>query len=321
MKHTVLFTGGLDSTYRLCQLARDKEAVVQPVYILFPDDGKSPHIRPELQREIEAQDKVLEFITTHPETKAMILPIRRIHRDAIPQDIRVMELESYLAEYQLGWQYLYFAILAKYYPKLELCQEGYPDVTLTDKLEFQMEGQYRVLSPNVCDERLATLFKGLSWPIFGTTRKQMVQDIKAWGYSGIFDRIWWCYHNINGKPCGICDNCRAKIVAGLKELFTKEAIHRYLVYMFVRAHYNFYYWQAAFWDYFFRDKFLAEEKYNKRTTEFYKSLDSVLKLDDRRLKKIIIKGSLEYGYTPSRKQRILAYKKDLTREHLLDYLK
>ena len=35
--HMVLFTGGLDSTYRICQLAIDKDAIIQPVYILFPN--------------------------------------------------------------------------------------------------------------------------------------------------------------------------------------------------------------------------------------------------------------------------------------------
>ena len=36
--YSVLFTGGLDSSYRLCQLAQDEKAIIQPIYILFPDD-------------------------------------------------------------------------------------------------------------------------------------------------------------------------------------------------------------------------------------------------------------------------------------------
>ena len=76
--HKVLFSGGIDSTYHLCQLALDEDAQVQPIYIVFPHDGH-PHSRPEIENEIKSQDEILSYITAQPQTKATFLPPLRIN--------------------------------------------------------------------------------------------------------------------------------------------------------------------------------------------------------------------------------------------------
>lgn len=227
--HSVLFTGGLDSAYRLCQLAQDEKAVVQPVYIMFPDDGH-PHKRPELKREIEAQDRILGYIRSNPGTKAKFLPMKRIHRDEVPKDERVMGLETELSGYRFGWQYLYIAMLARWMPGLELCHETLPEEMLCGEVGFVGEGFRRKIDVSSTKDIFVVLFGNLVWPILGVSRQQMLSDLKRWKYDKVLGHVWFCYWSIDGNPCGICDNCVVKIQEGLEFLFPAEAVKRYYVF-------------------------------------------------------------------------------------------
>lgn len=247
--YSVLFTGGLDSTYRLCQLARDEKAVVQPVYIVFSDNGKSPHIRPELQKEIEAQDKILNYLVSHQNTKAKILSIKRIQRDEIPSGQKVSLVfnapfpdwdlryawETQLSRGGLGWQYYYIALYSHWVPDVELCQEVFPVAFNRFNIKFYLDNFNR---KKIClDDSLGKsydffnfLFKDFSFPIIGVTREKMLSDLKIWGFYDVLKYIWFCYQSIDGKACGVCDNCFAKINQGLTFLFPKDAIKRYYIY-------------------------------------------------------------------------------------------
>ena len=229
--YSVLFTGGIDSTYRICQLAIDEKAVIQPTYIIFHDDGTGCYARPECNREMEAQSNILKYIYRHPNTKAKLLPLRRIYRDGIPEDKRILNLESSLVQYNFGWQYLYIALLAKWEPGIELCHETLPKEFLEGKVKFKEIDGRKWTDIEGMDETLALIFKDVTWPILGTTRQQMLSDIEKWGYSEVWKYIWFCYESVDNKPCGICDNCRVKISEGLDFLFDESALRRYYVYM------------------------------------------------------------------------------------------
>ena len=297
--HSVLFTGGLDSTYRLCQLARDEKAVIQPIYIVFPDNGKSPHVRPELQKEIEAQDKILDYLVHHSNTKAKFLPIQRIQRDEILKDLQILELEYEIAEkYRIGWQYLYIAILAKNYSGIELCHENYPSYNLTNVLYFNHENNKYILDIEKTPKLACMIFKDVSWPIFGVHRWQMIENLKSWGFKDVLDKIIFCYHQINGKPCGYCDNCRTKIEQGLLFLFDKEAIHRFLVYNYI----YFFYPRTSlpFFDLYMHKEILTvcyttlcEWRDRKYYFRLFKEVDEQR---DSTLMKEIISPSLKIGY-------------------------
>lgn len=83
MKHVnILWTGGWDSTFRLCQLSRMDGVEVQPVY--FSVQGYSD--RTNWKKEIEAQDTLLPLLWQKEATKAHILdPIRLTDKD-LPKD-------------------------------------------------------------------------------------------------------------------------------------------------------------------------------------------------------------------------------------------
>ena len=78
-RHNLLFTGGFDSTFRLCQLSRMEGVEVQPVYLCF-----SP-ARSNEQNEIHAQDTILSMLRKRKDTKAVFLSPIRIHEYDLPE--------------------------------------------------------------------------------------------------------------------------------------------------------------------------------------------------------------------------------------------
>ena len=242
--YDVFFTGGLDSAYRLCQLAQDENAIVQPIYLLFPNDGKSKHVRPETKHEIEAQDKILDYIYNHPNTKAEILPIKRMNGS----DFRFPDMDKWeklLLKANLGWQYLYCSSFSHQHKGVELCQEifpkGYHDRQI---FKFGKDDYGRtIIMPNEnksvwFQNYVRFLWGDMSYPVYGVTRQQMKVDLKKWHYDGIWKLIWFCYKSIDDKPCGVCDNCVAKISEGLLELFEEKALRRFYISLILNFMFN-----------------------------------------------------------------------------------
>ena len=310
--YKIFFTGGLDSTYRLCQLALDENAVVQPIYILFPKKLESSHVRPEIQKEIESQDRILEYIQKNPNTKAKILPIQRINSS----DLEFPNMEKWerlLAKAKLGWQYLYCSQFSHFNKGVELCQEVFPkgyydrNIFIFDKDEL---GRV-IVKPNENNEKwlqeyASFIWADMSYPIYGITRKQMKEDLKEWGYSEIFKLVWFCYKSIDNKPCGICDNCRKKIGEGLFELFDKNAIRRFyvlyiLTYMFGNEMRMLYYECAYYGDAQFISFLLSKTVNNEiKPSNCHFAVKRILSMKLSKLKQLYE----EYSKETLRKKRL-----------------
>ena len=298
MVYEFFFTGGLDSTYRLCQLAREEGNVVQPVYIVFDDKG-GRYNRPELRRELEAQDKILGYVSANPNTKAEILPIRRISWDKIPYDKQIMDSEEALAGYNFAWQYIFIALYAKWHPGVELCQE-----TLSDSLgiKFREADGRRWIDTTDLDGTLVLAFQNVTWPIMDTPRPVMRERIDGWGYDGVWEHLWFCYKSVNGKPCGVCDNCYRKIMQGMTFLFDKEALHRYRVLKALEKNFSestnqLYVYYVCAED---KDRFLRDCRVDIRTYDYvlkrvnlFRSLE---KMSNKQLLQIEKDGRVQSGY-------------------------
>ena len=240
--HPILFTGGLDSSYRFCQLAQHKNVVIEPIYIINKR-------RPETEREIIAQKNIYEYIVNHHKTKATILPINRIPQEQLPKETNYQNIEKALGKYGLGWQFIDIGLYSMLKNELEICQEEVWE-KFPKETEFFVKNNRTYMDTSLLNIEIQFLFKNLTFPIIGVTRKQMISDLKKWGYYEIIDKIWFCYQNINGKPCGICDNCRKKITDGLSFLFDKEGQKRFLIYRFIYTYHPyvslFYYHEYLF---------------------------------------------------------------------------
>lgn len=107
----LLWTGGLDSTFRLVELSRE-EATIQPIYILDPTRGS-------IHREINAMNRIYEVLKTKNQTKAVLLDIKFIDFNSINQNKKITESWNFFSDsYKLGSQYDYIARFALQYDLL-----------------------------------------------------------------------------------------------------------------------------------------------------------------------------------------------------------
>ena len=239
MKHNVLFTGGWDSTFRLCQLSfRDVE--VQPVYF----DGQRYNDRTNWKKEMQAQDDVLALLRQKEATKAVFHdPIRLTDKDLPKDDAFDRAFEKWSPCDLIPGQLRFLGKVAKLYPDLEYCIEG-PTLKRRRqgfkkgkthafleeqgfKFKFYPDGSTDVDSSKA-DPDLQLLWGGLTFPILGITEQDMVPYIHRWGYEDVFAKTWTCDFG-GDEPCGVCHNCETKWASGLKNFFPPAAVRNHKI--------------------------------------------------------------------------------------------
>jgi 7-cyano-7-deazaguanine synthase len=101
----LLWTGGLDSTFRLCHLSH-YAVTVQPYYI--------KEKRKSMKNEIRAMDKIRVLLSKNYNKDFSILPTIYVDRDTIVADAEIEKSWNVLHEkYVIGSQYEYLARFAK----------------------------------------------------------------------------------------------------------------------------------------------------------------------------------------------------------------
>jgi 7-cyano-7-deazaguanine synthase len=101
----LLWTGGLDSTFRLCHLSH-YAVTVQPYYI--------KEKRKSMKNEIRAMDKIRVLLSKNCNKDFSILPTIYVDRDTIAADAEIAKSWNVLHEkYVIGSQYEYLARFAK----------------------------------------------------------------------------------------------------------------------------------------------------------------------------------------------------------------
>jgi 7-cyano-7-deazaguanine synthase len=101
----LLWTGGLDSTFRLCHLSH-YAVTVQPYYITEK--------RKSMKNEIRAMDKIRTLLSKNCNKEFSILPTIYVDRDTIAADAELTQSWNVLHDkYVIGSQYEYIARFAK----------------------------------------------------------------------------------------------------------------------------------------------------------------------------------------------------------------
>lgn len=241
MKHVnILWTGGWDSTFRLCQLSRMDGVEVQPVY--FSVQGYSD--RTNWKKEIQAQDTLLPLLREKEETKACILnPIRLTEKDLPRSKNFDQAFEKWKLSPLMPGQLHFLGKLPLLFPKLEYCIEGptlkrrqqgfklgKTQVFLEEhgfRFHFRPDG-YADMDTSQADPELKLLWGGFTFPILGITEMAMVPIIRSWGYEDLFKHTWTCDYG-GEEPCGVCHNCETKWASGMLNFFPPSAIRNHKI--------------------------------------------------------------------------------------------
>ena len=222
---SIFWTGGYDSTFRVCQLSR-KNVIISPYYL---SDN-----RPSELMELKAIDSIRDKLINNPNTIATIKPLQYVSKDSRKVDVEVTQAFNKLLKKDfMGSQYEWLGIFALDHPGIELSiHKDDKAIILINKhgaLKLQEDeyGTYYAIDTSKSPQELITLFGNQRFPLVEYTKKRMKQEYISMGLADIINDTWFCHTPIDGKPCGTCNPCRYTIEEGMPERFSEEALRRY----------------------------------------------------------------------------------------------
>lgn len=230
-KIEILWSGGWDSTFMLCLLARTKEAVIQPYYL---------NIKRHIQKdEHRAMREIMKVVRIKKDLKAKILPVKIVKQEYFkPSDEVVVAWKKYRGKpYLIGGQQQFIAEFSKSHKGICWGQERYLETPghmtqlLLDKGNWKFtDDGVGYFTKEDCDPDVFILFGNLTCPIAKYSEPMMWEKIQEWGYEDVFKHICFCYYPIDGKPCGMCVPCKVKMKQKMDFLFDDNAFKRYRIY-------------------------------------------------------------------------------------------
>ena len=220
----IFWTGGFDSTYRICQLSL-MPLVVQPYYISANRISEP--------QERKAMTEIVGYINACKAKKCELLPLIVIHIDDYPEDQHILDAFNRLRKDEvLGTQYEWFARFAKHEGlTLELGMER--NVGGVSKALFAKFGKIRETSLaleggegtlDFCEldgshssEDLMTIYGDFRFglPLFKMSKLETLEAFKALGYEEVVPMTWFCAQPVNGRPCGLCNPCESALRANM----------------------------------------------------------------------------------------------------------
>ena len=239
-KINLLWTGGWDSTFRLCQLSRMHNVKVQPIYIIHPHRKSAIY-------ECKAQEKILKTLQKKKETKAFILPVKYINVENIIIPANISEAFARLRQqYPIGGQYEFLAAYAANCPGLELGEEHYYSRPGNLYTIFNAAGGLKFdknnngyLEDDGQHPDIYTIFGNFRYPIAHLKETEMEAIIKKWHYEDVMQHIWICATPDNkGNSCGVCVPCQIKMRAAMGHLLSAEARNNYKIYDYIKNKYG-----------------------------------------------------------------------------------
>ena len=220
----ILWTGGLDSTYRVVELSRQK-CVIQPHYVV---------VRKNVEYELKAISEITNILIHDIRTIAEIRPVEILQKS---------ELEDY-EDIQLAWDFLHEKkkFNSTQYPMLA-CYARQKKLKLEMGIQFSESGSvveivdesYLTDCPDNDDEMIIdpekgsrewasfTLFQDFLFPksLYHKTKRDEIEELKRLGYDEVLKKVWTCFRPVFGMPCGHCFACQSAMKEGAGELIPK----------------------------------------------------------------------------------------------------
>lgn len=225
----LLWSGGWDSTFMLCKLAREYDRI-QPYYIKFGRPGQA--------EEMDAMDRITKALAAHREIACEVMPVKIVPDDEIHVPGWLASCwEQFRGEpYKVGHQYLWLAAFAMGHKGIAVGQERYYETPghLT-RLMYEL-GHMKWTKEGVgyfdrrdCDKRVFALYGNAVYPVSLFSEPMMKEKAEEWGLMDVMRESRFCYHPINGVPCGICVPCRTKIRQHMDFLLSDDSRKRFYI--------------------------------------------------------------------------------------------
>ncbi len=232
----ILWTGGFDSTYRICQLSL-LEVEIQPFYIRLKRESEA--------NELKAMADIAGLIRKNKAIKCKLLPLTIINQDEIlPDEDITNSMKELSKEGRLGTQY---DCLTRYARQNDLMLEMGIELNPPARIRRLFEGklkketvslqgggvvEYLELDRSKCSKDLVNIFGNFRFglPLYWMTKLQAVESYREMGYKKVIPLTWFCAHPLNGKPCGLCTPCEEAMLAHMNFRFSARSKILYKVF-------------------------------------------------------------------------------------------
>lgn len=213
------WTGGYDSTFRLCFLVIIQQTPVQPIYLSSVIDNQ-PSLsvrRHNHSQELQAMQHILEVLRQrYPSLAHLILPLQIVSKE-IPYTPDVKKHMVTLSEQGLLRRPVcQYGALAQYALNLqkpiEICVEKDPIHSAMYKtVSHQVDTNGRL--PLLPRSNPLSIFQMLCFSTIQYTKQDMLRIAKQHQFDDILSLSWSCwYPSKDGKPCGRCIMCSDRII-------------------------------------------------------------------------------------------------------------
>ena len=210
----LFFTGGYDSTYRLCELLIKEEKQVQPIYIMDPyldNYTNNKTRRRNYSNEKKSQEKIIAKIKNiFPECAKLLKDTIIVSKIPYDKEIEIAMKDLKKRKYIRRSKCQYGA-MAQYCKNnkvnVEVCAEknGHFERKLRDKTNDN-----NVFNVQRYPELV--IFKNFELPLFNKTKEDMLNDARAYNFDELLRNTWSCWYPKKNKPCGKCIMCKERIV-------------------------------------------------------------------------------------------------------------
>lgn len=232
----LLWTGGLDSTYRLVELSR--EDIDLNLYYVINKNRRS------LEEEKQTMEDILALLREKPASRANISPVNFIDKDdyePIP-DYLSKSFKVLVGQFTIGSQNewlanidLHFQGLERSYERVEKPSSNFLDNILNADLDLHDQGvfAYYTLSDKN-SQALRDIFGGARFPksVAHKTKRELYKIMLDLGYGDIANRTWFCSFPYKGEPCGYCGPCRNVVKEEMAFRMPKSAMKRHRMKLF-----------------------------------------------------------------------------------------
>ena len=237
----ILWTGGMDSTFRLAQLLFIYKKNVQPYYIIDEE-------RFSTQYELRAMEAIKKrCIQKDPENEKRILPTIFHDLKNIPADKEISDSYQRLVKIEsIGIQYQWLARFCKFMQITDMELSLETAIFDKDNRTRKLLGEHlkEIESDTGKTFRLSESAKGLdkfaiygyfTFPAYDFTKADKYEYSVKYKFDDVIRLTWFCHMPTKwGKPCGKCHPCRAAYREGLKWRLPFSAKIRYHTWPFLR---------------------------------------------------------------------------------------
>ena len=288
----LLWSAGLDSTFRLCQLSF-QNVEVQPIYIIDKE-------RPAYEYEMKAHSDILDYLRKR-NIRASIHDVLYVPLSSVTinPSIRDAFMRLY-TEHPIGAQYIWLGSYTEKVGYCELGEEGFVKAPGVLGKMFQSKGVFKndeygnlIIDREKSHPDVSLVFGHYYFPIYRINTYQMLDYLKEWNMNEILSLIRFC---ASDKPynCGICKSCRSRIKIGKADVFnfSPDAVLYYEIYLALQRIDKSEKFLQAFRSYMLDNKkagLIYYSRSDKDVLYFFQKLEKLLKMSRKNVRKILPK--------------------------------